>query len=193
MANLVADVSSWNPDTPAFFQTLRRANTKAVIVKLSEGTGYRNPKAAQQVKNAWANNMHAHGYHYAQFQTAAQAEAEARYFASTAKLRGLNQTSVMALDLEDASLKGELTGRVAAFLAALKKAGYPKVDLYTSASWIWYHRVDLTKLPQLNLWIARYQATQPGVANVGTWQFTSNFQGLKVDMSYDFFGYYSHV
>lgn len=193
MANLVADVSSWNPDTAAFFKTLRKVGTKAVIVKLSEGTTYRNPKAQAQIKQAWANGMHAHGYHYAQFQTIAQAQAEARYFAATAKLRGLNHTSVMALDLEDASLKGDLTARVAAFFTALKQAGYPKVDLYTSASWIWYHRVDLSKLPKLNLWIARYQATQPGVDHVGTWQFTSNYQALKVDMSDDFFGYYSQV
>ncbi|GAN40957.1 autolysin Aml [Lacticaseibacillus paracasei NRIC 1981] len=32
---------------------------------------------------------------------------------------------------------------------------------------------------------------QPGVDNVGTWQFTNNFQGLGVDMSYDFFGHYT--
>lgn len=193
MAELVADVSSWNPDTAAFFQTLKKVGTKAVIVKLSEGTSYRNPKAPAQIKNAWAAGMHVHGYHYAKFQTVDQAKAEARYFAATAKLRGLNHTSVMALDLEDASIKGDTTARVAAFITAMKQAGYPKVDLYTSASWIWYNRVNLAQLPKLNLWIARYQANQPGVNNVGTWQFTSDFHGLKVDMSYDFFDYYSKV
>lgn len=193
MAELVADVSSWNPDSAAFFQALKKVGTKAVIVKLSEGTSYRNPKAPAQIKNAWTAGMHVHGYHYAKFQTVAQAQAEARYFAATAKLRGLNHTSVMALDLEDASIKGDTTARVAAFITALKQAGYPKVDLYTSASWIWYNRVNLAKLPKLNLWIARYQANQPGVNNVGTWQFTSDFHGLKVDMSYDFFGFYSKV
>lgn len=196
MANydLVTDVSSWNPDTLSFFNTLAKKNVKATIVKLTEGTTYQNPKATNQIRNSWASGLHAHGYHYARFTTTAQAKAEALFFAKVAKARGLDKTSVLAADVEDNGLpKAALTPLVKTFLTTLQGAGYPKVDLYTMASWVWYRRLDLAKLPRLNLWIANYGVSQPGVDRVGTWQFTSNWQGLRVDMSDDFSGYYTRL
>lgn len=191
---LVADVSSWNPDTQSFFNTLARAGVKAVIVKLSEGTTYTNPKARAQIKAAWAAGMHAHGYHFARFTNAAQAKAEAAYFTKAAKNVGLNGTSVLAVDLEASTLpKTGLTGLTNTFLSTVKAAGYPKVDFYASASWIWYHYLDPKTLIAKNMWIANYGPSQPGVDNVGTWQFTDNFNGLHVDMSYDFHNFYSKV
>lgn len=63
---LVADVSSWNPDTQVFFSDLAKRGVKAVVVKLTEGTTYKNPKAKAQIRAAWNAGMHAHGYHFAQ-------------------------------------------------------------------------------------------------------------------------------
>ncbi|GEL37688.1 N-acetylglucosamine-6-phosphate deacetylase [Lacticaseibacillus paracasei subsp. tolerans DSM 20258] len=56
-------------------------------------------------------------------------------------------------------------------------------------SWLTTRRFDRIALIPKNLWLASYGVNQPGVDNVGTWQFTNNFQGLGVDMSYDFFGH----
>lgn len=196
MANyqLVADVSSWNPDTQAFFNQLAKLGVKAVIVKLTEGTNYTNPKAYNQIKRAWAAGMHVHAYHFARFRDTAQAKAEANYFSNAAKHFGLDKTSVLVADVEASTLPiGGLTGVSNTFLSQLKDNGYPKVDLYTMASWIWSSRIDPKALIAKNLWIARYQATQPGVDNVGTWQFTDNYKGLNVDMSYDFKGLYTKI
>uniref|UniRef100_UPI00387ADD1A GH25 family lysozyme n=1 Tax=Klebsiella quasipneumoniae TaxID=1463165 RepID=UPI00387ADD1A len=46
---------------------MARAGAKFAIVKLSEGTGYQNPKAQAQISSAKANNMLTMGYHYAHF------------------------------------------------------------------------------------------------------------------------------
>lgn len=196
MANyqLVADVSGWNPDTQAFFNQLAGLGVKAVIVKLTESTNYTNPKAYNQIRRAWKAGLHVHAYHFAHFQNTAQAKAEAKYFANTAKSFGLDKTSVLVADVEASTLPSSgLTGLTNSFLEQLKASGYPKVDLYTMASWIWSSRINPKTLIAKNLWIARYQADKPGVDNVGTWQFTSNYKGLNVDMSYDFKGLYTKI
>lgn len=191
---LIADVSSWNPDTQAFFSDLARRGVKAVVVKLSEGTTYRNPKAYAQIRASWKAGMHVHAYHFVHYQNAAQAKAEAQYFLQTAKNLGLNNTSILVADVEDGALPtAGLTGLTNTFLSTLKAAGYGKLDFYTAASWIWYKRLDPATLIAKNRWIARYGANQPGVDNVGTWQFTDNYAGLHVDMSYDFHNFYATV
>lgn len=191
---LVADVSSWNPSTQSFFNSLARLGVKAVIVKLTEGTYYTNPKAAAQIKAAWAAGMHAHGYHFAHYKNAAQAKAEALYFVKAAKAVGLNGTSVLAADLEAADLpKASLTGLTNTFFTTVKGAGFGKVDYYASASWVKNGYLKPASLIAKNMWIANWGVSQPGIDNVGTWQFTSNFQGLNVDMSYDFHGLYTKI
>ena len=44
-------------------------------------------------------------------------------------------------------------------------------------------------------WVANYGVSQPGVDNVGTWQWTDNYKiaGTGVDMSYDFSGFYTNA
>ena len=53
---LVADISSYQPDEPAFFQALKNQGVKAVIVKITQGSAdgdaYVNPKAKAQITNA---------------------------------------------------------------------------------------------------------------------------------------------
>lgn len=191
---LVADVSSWNPDTQSFFNSLAKLGVEAVIVKLTEGTNYTNPKAKAQIRAAWKAGMHAHGYHFARYKTAAQAKAEAQYFVKVAKAVGLNGTSVLADDVEAADLpKSLLTDLTNTFLSTVKAAGFGKVDFYTSASWVKAGYLKPASLIAKNMWIASWGVSQPGINKVGTWQFTNNYQGLKVDMSYDFHGLYTQI
>lgn len=49
MVILMADVSSWQPESDSWFHQLADVGVKAVVVKLTEGTTYRNPKAAAQL------------------------------------------------------------------------------------------------------------------------------------------------
>lgn len=61
------------------------------------------------------------------------------------------------------------------------------------ASWFWEKRLIQSELIAKNDWVANYGKSQPGVPNVGTWQFTNSFSvfGIGIDMSYDFHGYYT--
>ena len=63
------------------------------------------------------------------------------------------------------------------------------------ASWFWQGRLNAAQLIAKNKWVANYGVSQPGVDNVGLWQFTStyNIAGNEVDMSYDFSGFYTNA
>lgn len=199
MVNLVADVASYQPDTLAFFQAMKNAGVKAVIVKITQGSNpgdaYVNPKARNQIKYARQVGLLVHAYHYAKFHGVADAKAEAAWFVKNARDHGIGPESVMALDVEDKVNKWEVTEDSNAFLQYVRDAGYPNVDLYTGASWIWAKRVDRNRLIAKNLWIASYGVSQPGVDNVGTWQFRSDYPvgGEGIDMSYDFSGFYTNA
>lgn len=190
MPNLVMDESAFQPDTLSFAQAAKNAGVKAVIVKLTEGTGYVSPHAAGQIRNAVKVGLIVHCYHYARFQSVGAAVAEADYFCSVAKQYGIDKTSVMALDLE----AGSNPAFAKTFLDRVMADGYPRIDLYTMASYVWNGSVNFGTIGyRLNKWIAAYGASQPGVDNVGTWQAFNNYPigGLRVDMSYDFGGYYT--
>ncbi|RXT58448.1 GH25 family lysozyme [Lacticaseibacillus chiayiensis] len=191
MAILMADVSSWQPDSENWFRKLADLGVKAVVVKLTEGTGYQNPKAAAQIAAGRKVGMHVHAYHYAHYRNSAEAVAEGRFFALTARALGVPPQSVMVADVEAPELTGDLTGLTNVFIQTVKSLGYPHTDLYTMANWMKTGRFDRVALIPKNLWIASYGVNQPGIDNVGTWQFTNNFHGLGVDMSYDFFGHYT--
>lgn len=199
MANLVMDISSYQPDTVNFFQAAKNAGVKAVIVKLTQGSAdgdaYVNPKAQAQINNARSVGLLVHGYHYARFNGNQDARNEAKWFTDHAKKFGLGPESVLALDIEDKANAKYATSDANAFLQAVKDAGYPKVDIYSMASWFWQWRLNVSQLIAKNLWVANYGVSQPGVDNVGTWQFSSNYKiaGIGVDMSYDFSGFYTNA
>lgn len=199
MANLVMDISSYQPDTVSFFQAAKNAGVKAVIVKLTQGSAdgdaYVNPKAQAQINNARSVGLLVHGYHYARFNGNQDARNEAKWFVDHAKQFGLGPESVLALDIEDKANAKYATGDANAFLQAVKDAGYPKVDIYSMASWFWQGRLNAAQLIAKNKWVANYGFSQPGVDNVGTWQWTDNYKiaGTGVDMSYDFSGFYTNA
>lgn len=199
MANLVMDVSSHQPDTISFFQAAKNAGVKAVIVKLTQGSAdgdaYVNPKAQAQINNARSVGLLVHGYHYARFNGNQDARNEAKWFTDHAKKFGLGPESVLALDIEDKANAKYATSDANAFLQAVKDAGYPKVDIYSMASWFWQGRLNAAQLIAKNKWVANYDVSQPGVDNVGTWQWTDNYKiaGTGVDMSYDFSGFYTNA
>lgn len=199
MANLVMDVSGYQPDTVSFFQAAKNAGVKAVIVKLTQGSAdgdaYVNPKAQAQINNARSAGLLVHGYHYARFNGNQDARNEAKWFTDHAKKFGLGPESVLALDIEDKANAKYATSDANAFLQAVKDAGYPKVDIYSMASWFWSGRLNAAQLIAKNKWVANYDVSQPGVDNVGTWQWTDNYKiaGTGVDMSYDFSGFYTNA
>lgn len=192
---LVADISSHNPDDLGFFKGLKRDGVQAVIIKLTEGsnpgTAYVNPKATVQFGYARAAGLRVHAYHYARYTSVYDAGLEAQWFVTCVKRIGLERSAVLAVDVEADDVCVPATDATNAFLQTLKVSGYQNVDVYASASWFWEQKLDQKLLIAKNLWVANYGVSQPGVDHVGTWQFTSKWHGQNLDMSYDFFGFYT--
>lgn len=190
MANLVIDVSSYQPDTLDFFKAAAKKGVKAVVVKITEGsnpgTAYVNPKAKKQIANAKKAGLKVHGYHFADFNGQADAKAEAAWFIKNAKACGLKADSVMVLDIENASINSNpATADAKAFLSAVKKAGYPKVAIYSMRSWFTSGRLSDSIAP---VWVAEYGVKKPAMADFKAWQFTDSLviDGVKTDASYDY-------
>jgi GH25 family lysozyme M1 (1,4-beta-N-acetylmuramidase) len=78
------------------------------------------------------------------------------------------------------------TAEVNAFLKELKANGFTNVITYGSGSWFAEKRIDRAKLIDKHIWVAAYGVSQPGIDNANAWQYTDNYDGLKVDASLDF-------
>ena len=179
--------------------TYHSAGAKAVFVKLTEGSGYFNPKATAQIRSAHAHHMYVHAYHFATFGSSiTQARGEAKWFIKRAKVLNISKKRYMALDWEtgDGNVvsngKTVSTRAIIAFMNTVKKAGY-KVMLYSGASLL-RNNIDTESVVKkfgACLWVAAYPysgATStpnfgcfPSMDGVAMWQFTDNWHGLNVD------------
>ena len=83
LRNPFIDVSSYKPDTVAFFQAAKNQGALGVVVKLTEGSedgsAYVNPRAATQIRNALAVGLRVSCYHFARYTSVADAQNEARF------------------------------------------------------------------------------------------------------------------
>lgn len=192
------DVSSFQG---ADLSAMTRAGAKFAIVKLSEGTGYQNPKAQAQLSSAKANNILTMGYHYAHFGADSnRAVQEGNYTVNSAKYAGLPVGSYLACDWEvddnNVTTGGQVpsANAILAFLTIIVAAGY-KPLLYSGAALL-QGNIDtgkvLAKYPNC-LWVAAYPLGNgvsastpdfgyfPSMDGVAIWQFTDNWRGLNVD------------
>lgn len=189
------DVANYQPDTLAYFQGLKSKGSGAVIVKITQGTGYINPKATNQVNHADQAGLRTAGYHYAMFGgNVAQAHAEANYFLKQAGAR-LAKGSILALDYEDAATTGSNknanANAIIAFMNDVKNAGYIPW-FYTGKYFIAGHvnHDAVNRAFPNTTWIAGYPGTSypdfnyfPSVEGVVAWQYTNNWKGLGLDGS----------
>ncbi|NRO47685.1 hypothetical protein IMAU30132_00035 [Lactobacillus helveticus] len=177
----------------------KHAGARQVIVKLTEGTGYFNPKASAQIKSSHAHHLYVHGYHFATFSdSVSRAKKEAKFFVAEAKRHNISKRRYLWLDWETGdgnSVVGSKTANTRAILAFMKvchDAGY-KVGLYSSAS-IFRQYVDTAEVIKKYgtcLWVASYATMGridspdfgyfPSMDGVAMWQFTDNWCGLGVD------------
>lgn len=192
------DVSSYNATD---LSAMTRAGAKFAIVKLSEGTGYQNPKAQGQILSAKANNMLTMGYHYAHFGADSnRAVQEGNYAVNSAKSVGLPVGTYLASDWEVDDNNVTNGGRVPsanailAFLDTIVAAGY-KPLLYSGAALL-KGNIDtgkiLAKYPSC-LWVAAYPLGNgvpasepnfgyfPSMEGVAIWQFTDDWKSMSVD------------
>ena len=177
----------------------KRAGARQAIVKLTEGTGYFNPKASVQIKSVHANHMYLHGYHFATFgNSISRAKAEARFFVARAKKLNISKKRYLWVDWETGDGNVVInstysnTKAILAFMKVCHDAGY-KVGLYSGA-YILRQHVDTAKIIKKYgtcLWVASYAPTDkidkpdfnyfPSMNGVALWQFTDNWCGLNVD------------
>lgn len=192
----IVDVAAYQDTSLAAYHN---AGAKAVFVKLTEGTGYFNPKATAQVRSAHAHNMYVHAYHFATFGSSVRrAREEAKWFIKRAKVLNISKKRYMALDWETGDGNIVSNGKTAsaraiiAFMNEVKKAGY-KVMLYSGASLL-RNNIDTRSVVSKYgtcLWVASYATMGridtpnfgyfPSMNGVAMWQFTDNWRGLNVD------------
>lgn len=175
------------------------AGAKFAIVKVSEGTGYRNPKASAQIASAKRSGMLPMAYHFALFgANSGTAVREANYAVSSARAYGLPAGSYIACDWESGDGNNVNGGASAsanaiiAFMRQVKKNGY-KPLLYSGASLL-NNNISTAKVIAAfpnSLWVASYASMGridtpnfsyfPSMNGVAIWQFTDNWRGLNVD------------
>ncbi|MFX3619564.1 MAG: GH25 family lysozyme, partial [Sporolactobacillus sp.] len=157
-----------------------------------------DPTASVNVANAHAAGLKVNAYHFARLTSAADAKAEADWFAACLKNVGFKSSYglvVADVEITEGQSKSALTSYANTFLAAMKAKGY-KVDLYTGSSFYQAH-LDADKLSVKDPWLARYSASyqQPDwhAGKKGAWQWTSseNIGGRSFDVSQDFAGKYT--
>ena len=170
-----------------------------VIVKLTEGTSYKNPSAATQIATAKASGQVPYGYFWAIFSgDSFLAKLNAEYAVSTAKQLGLPAGSFIATDWEkgDGNITtGNTVANTQAILTSMrvvKDAGYRPM-LYSGA-YVLRTNVNtsliLKEFPN-SLWVASYPRSGavnepdfnyfPSMDGIAIWQFTDNWQGARVD------------
>lgn len=174
------------------------AGAKFGIIKLTEGTGYINPKAHYQIKSLHANHLYVHAYHFATFgYNTSRAKAEAKFFVNRAKAENISKKRYLWLDWETGSGNCVTGGKVAStkailtFMKVCHDAGY-KVGLYSSANLL-RNNIDTARIVKkfgTCIWVASYPtdyATEPNfnyfpsMDGVAIWQFCDNWKGLNVD------------
>ncbi|MBW8013869.1 lysin [Lactobacillus helveticus] len=193
---LGVDVASYQS---ADLSSHAQAGSQFAIVKVSEGTSYRNPNAFSQISTAISNNMMPMAYHFATFSSnSSAAVAEANYAIKAAQAFGLPKGSYIACDYETGQGNNIYGGKtptanaIIAFMDQIKAAGY-KPLLYASSS-VLRNNIDtnsvIAKYPN-SLWVASYAISGridnpnfnyfPSMEGVSIWQFTDNWRGLNVD------------
>ena len=201
------DVSSHNGSISVNdYRTLANKGVGGVVVKLTEGTTYRNPYAGEQARNAQLAGL-VSAYAFSHYTSEEQARAEARHFISEARNLNLPKNTVMVNDMEDAKMKDNINRNTLAWADEMRKNGYTNLMYYASASWIDENNlrgkgpVKTAQFGLENFWVAQYPTAKLSTndaktlrynGRAGAWQFTSQAELLPgkhvFDHSVDYTG-----
>ena len=173
----MVDVSNNNGymSTAEYVSMRNEFGVKALTVKISEGTTFKDGYAASNIANGQAAGLYVNGYHFAHYATKTQAIAEADFAGQTAKAAGLPVGAVLATDVEsqEANNQSKATNDAnnQAFMKEIQKFGY-RPDIYTSGSWA----NNKMTIKNKTSWIAAYPYVVSGknwYSNNHAWQWSS--------------------
>lgn len=173
----------------AWYDKLYQSGVKGLMIKLTEGSAtgsaYLNPLFDEQKSRGITAKMKFIGaYHYFLAVSVSDAQAEAQWFLSKLKAKGVPTSAVVSCDVEDGSLtkdKAALTAEVDAFNKVLSDAGYVNTCDYSSASWFGSRFDSHAKYK----WVASWGASsKPAIADA--WQYTDKYNGAILDCSYSY-------
>ena len=200
MSNSIVSSKSYGVDVASYQSaTVNYSDAKFALVKLTEGTGYVNPKASAQIKSAKAHSLMVMGYFYANHSASVtRAREEAKYAVAKAKVLGVPVGSYLADDWEQGSgnsVNGSVSANTDAILAAMeviKEAGYK--PLVYSGAYVLRNQINTSRIVKsfgTCLWVASYKVSGrqdyadfnyfPSMGGIAIWQFTDNYRGCGVD------------
>ena len=187
------DVSNHNGNmTVAEYVSMRNNyGVKEVTAKISEGTYYHDPYAANNIKNVQAAGLYINGYYFCRYTSVEEAKAEAQYAVQMAKQDGLPTNAVLCADIEASQQRGLGTYTNSLAIEAMKQivesAGY-RFDVYSMSSF------GDTVIPWKYMgWIANYpyNVTVDKYTKGHAWQWTDkqhfkdSYGGFDVSQLYD--------
>ena len=193
----MVDVSSYNgPMTVSNYTDMRNNyGVKSAVVKLTEGTYYKQPYAVADLANAKTAGLYINGYYFCRYTNVASAKAEAQYACDYAKQVGLPVTSVLAMDIEAPQQRylGKSANAVCinAAFQVIEANGY-RPDVYSMASW-----GDKVIPWSMIKWVASYPRDTEHLhythGNAQQWTSTQQFNGSygDFDVSELFTDYYT--
>ena len=206
------DVSSHNGHiSKEDYQHLAEKGVNGIVVKLTEGTSYKNPYAASQTQNAQAAGMQVSAYAFSHYTNEAEARAEARYFAEEARRLNLPSSTVMVNDIEDSDMRPNINATTQAWADEMRRMGFSNLMYYTSASWLDRNNlrtkgpIQTERFGLENFWVAQYPTSKLSAddakilkynSEAGAWQFTSQAELLSgrhvFDQSVDYTGRFTN-
>ncbi|MBO4107317.1 GBS Bsp-like repeat-containing protein [Streptococcus suis] len=201
-SRIFIDVSSHNNYLSVEdYQKLSANGVAGVVVKLTEGTSYKNPFAQSQVSNALAAGLKVSVYHYSHFTSASGARAEATYFVEEARRLGLPNTTLMVNDIEEYKTRANINSNMKEWEKRMRELGFTNTIHYTGASWLDKNSlgivgpIDTSLFGAENFWVAQYpyiNGMSPETAiqmslhsQTAAWQFTSKAKLLPTHSNFD--------
>ena len=185
------------------YRQLKAKGIKTVIVKVSQGTGYLNPAASNQIRNAIQAGLKVAVYHYATFNNSGSGWNEGNHMADCLRNLGLGPNTLIFADMEDRStLNNQVKNGLNSFWSALNNAGYRNHAVYVYAGYM-YRDAVVSTVGRSRTWLAQYPFTpsrggyyenQWRNQGYGAWQFSStsrmpwNWWFGNLDLSTDFNG-----
>lgn len=181
---------------------MKNMGIKGVVVKLTEGTTYKNPLAPSQITNAKKACLTVSTYHFSWFENQQEAIDQANYYADYAEELGLSQNSVMVNDAETAPMINADATKVSVYFRdQLVKRGFKNVVHYSSASWFNNNWMEYDVLGKENSWVAEWPAN-PSANNLlhtdtAAWQWSSKgsfdfVPGINFDYNVDYLGRFTN-